>query len=145
MKHIHLIKSTAINALVCIIVALSPLKSEVYDGNLLISPKDIQNQIFRTSLIDNNYNIINTWETDCPVASMGYLLPDSTLIFPCAQDNPIFNTTLLFTTSEVSYHGFPKLMNLPNSRSRNSIALYYYTSREVQVKKSTLTKYKEFI
>jgi len=93
MKHIHSIKSTVINAFACIIVALSPLKSEVYDGNLLISPKDIQNQIFRTSLIDNNYNIVNTWETDCPVASMGYLLPDSTLIFPCVQDNPIFNTT----------------------------------------------------
>ena len=70
---------------------LTNIKAEVYDGNLLISPKDIQNQIFTTSLIDNDYNTINTWNTDCPVASMGYLLPDSSMVFPCKQDDPIID------------------------------------------------------
>ena len=55
-----------------LVISISISQSEVYDGNLLISPKDIQNQIYITSLIDNDYNIINTWDTDCPVASMGY-------------------------------------------------------------------------
>ena len=54
-----------------LVISISISQSEVYDGNLLISPKDIQNQIYITSLIDNDYNIINTWDTDC-VASMGY-------------------------------------------------------------------------
>ena len=55
-----------------LVISISISQSEVYDGNLLISPKDIQNQIYNTSLIDNDYNIINTWGIDCPVASIGY-------------------------------------------------------------------------
>jgi len=81
------------NSLVIIsylVISISISQSDVYDGSLLISPKDIQNQIYTTSLIDNDYNVINTWNTNCQVASMGYLLPDSTMVFPCKQDNPIF-------------------------------------------------------
>jgi len=40
-----------------------------------------------TYLIDNDYNVINQWDNECLVASMAYLQPDSTLIYPCRQDD----------------------------------------------------------
>lgn len=41
---------------------------------------------------------------------------------------PRFNTTVLFTTTDLSFHGHPDPMTLPPHHSRNSIALYYYVS-----------------
>jgi Rps23 Pro-64 3,4-dihydroxylase Tpa1-like proline 4-hydroxylase len=42
---------------------------------------------------------------------------------------PIFNRTVLFDTSNFSYHGHPHPLACPDERSRRSVALYYY-SRE---------------
>ncbi len=93
MLKIFLHNLTSIKSFTCLLIITGYVLPEIYNGDLLISPKDIANQNFQTNLINNNYDIVNTWETDCPVASMGYLLPDSTLLYPCAQDNPIFSTT----------------------------------------------------
>ena len=41
---------------------------------------------------------------------------------------PNFNKTVIFTTTDSSFHGHPDPMNLPVGRVRNSIALYYYVS-----------------
>ena len=41
---------------------------------------------------------------------------------------PDFNKTVIFTTTNSSYHGHPEPMNLPGGRTRNSLALYYYLS-----------------
>ena len=41
---------------------------------------------------------------------------------------PIFNRFVSFNTSQISYHGFPDPICCPEEMSRNSIALYYYTS-----------------
>ena len=41
---------------------------------------------------------------------------------------PNFNKTVIFTTTDSSFHGHPEPMDLPHGRSRNSIALYYYLS-----------------
>ena len=43
---------------------------------------------------------------------------------------PDFNRTVIFTTTDHSYHGHPDPMNLPTGVSRNSIALYYYLSEK---------------
>ena len=42
---------------------------------------------------------------------------------------PLFNRTVLFDTSNFSYHGHPHPLACPADRSRRSVALYYY-SRE---------------
>jgi Rps23 Pro-64 3,4-dihydroxylase Tpa1-like proline 4-hydroxylase len=39
---------------------------------------------------------------------------------------PIFNRSVLFQTSEISFHGHPHLLTCPEGTSRNSIALYYF-------------------
>ena len=41
---------------------------------------------------------------------------------------PDFNKTVIFTTTDKSFHGHPDPMKLPAGVSRNSIALYYYLS-----------------
>ena len=41
---------------------------------------------------------------------------------------PIFNRMVIFSTTNTSYHGNPIKVNHPNSVSRKSIAMYYYTN-----------------
>ena len=43
---------------------------------------------------------------------------------------PCFNTTVIFTTTDHSFHGHPEPMCLPVGQARNSIALYYYVSEK---------------
>jgi hypothetical protein len=43
---------------------------------------------------------------------------------------PIFNRVVIFDTSNYSYHGHPHPLMCPETRSRKSIALYYYTAQK---------------
>ena len=44
--------------------------------------------------------------------------------------SPTFNKTVLFTTTDHSYHGHPEQLKAPKGISRNSIAIYYYISQK---------------
>ena len=70
------------------IIFICILKSSVSDGYTLFSPLPNQNSsgIFNTFLIDNNENIINQWSHDCKPVTISYLLPDSSVVIPCTQD-----------------------------------------------------------
>ena len=41
---------------------------------------------------------------------------------------PKFNRFVVFETNEISFHGHPKLLNIPADVSRKSLATYYYTN-----------------
>ena len=41
--------------------------------------------------------------------------------------SPLMNTMVIFTTSDVSFHGHPDPLRCPPEVTRKSIALYYYT------------------
>jgi len=41
---------------------------------------------------------------------------------------PVFNRCVIFSTSARSYHGQPEPLSCPPDRTRNSVALYYYTN-----------------
>jgi len=41
--------------------------------------------------------------------------------------SPIFNRSVVFSTTDDSYHGHPDPLTCPEDRSRRSIAMYYYT------------------
>jgi Rps23 Pro-64 3,4-dihydroxylase Tpa1-like proline 4-hydroxylase len=43
---------------------------------------------------------------------------------------PLFNRLVVFTASEVSWHGHPEPLKCPLSRQRNSLALYFYTAED---------------
>jgi hypothetical protein len=58
---------------------------------------------------------------------------------------PLFNRMVVFSTTDTSYHGHPDPLACPDTLTRNSIALYYYTAErpksEVRFKRSTMTNY----
>lgn len=41
---------------------------------------------------------------------------------------PLFNKTVIFSTTDISYHGNPEKIKNPNNMSRKSIAMYYYSN-----------------
>lgn len=41
---------------------------------------------------------------------------------------PIFNRFVAFSTTDFSYHGHPDPLTCPGTRTRNSIAMYYYSN-----------------
>ena len=49
---------------------------------------------------------------------------------------PLFNRCVIFTTTTTSYHGHPLPLTCPPQRTRNSLALYYYTALPPEGKKS---------
>ena len=71
------------------IILLNFLYSNISDGVTLFSPLPDQSPssgIYTTYLIDNNENIVNEWEHNCKPVSISYLLPDSSVVIPCTQD-----------------------------------------------------------
>ena len=67
---------------------------QVFDGMTLFSPAGGVGGVgnFSSFLIDNDLNAINTWDHPRGAASMPYLLPDSTLIYPYRVPNPTMNS-----------------------------------------------------
>jgi len=60
----------------------------------------------------------------------------------CTQRiTPFFNRCVIFNTDEDSYHGLPEPLTCPESESRKSIALYYFTE-EAEAPKLRTTNYK---
>ena len=41
---------------------------------------------------------------------------------------PIWNRTVIFSTTDSSYHGHPKPLSCPADRTRKSLSFYYYTN-----------------
>jgi hypothetical protein len=54
-----------------------------------------------------------------------------------ARVTPQGNRMLVFTTSDVSYHGHPEGLRCPDDMARRSIALYYFTEEEKAVRRAT--------
>ena len=58
---------------------------------------------------------------------------------------PILNRLIIFSTSNVSFHGIPQAIKCPPETTRKSLTLYYYTtSNDLQLSAST-TKFVEFV
>ena len=70
-----------------LIIFLSNIKTEAFEGYTLFTPYS-QGQEAITYLVDNDYNIINTWNQQHMPASMPYLLPDSSIIYPYQVEEP---------------------------------------------------------
>ena len=59
---------------------------------------------------------------------------------------PLFNHMVIFSTTDFSYHGHPHKLSCPPDRTRNSIALYYYSEdrpqSEIRFGNSEMTNYR---
>jgi hypothetical protein len=40
----------------------------------------------------------------------------------------VFNRTVIFSTTDQSYHGHPHALQCPEGHSRKSLSFYYYTN-----------------
>jgi Rps23 Pro-64 3,4-dihydroxylase Tpa1-like proline 4-hydroxylase len=49
---------------------------------------------------------------------------------------PLFNRTVVFSTTDTSFHGHPHPLNSPPGTSRKSVSLYYYTSGRPESERS---------
>ena len=70
------------------------LLSAPYHGETLFSPiisMPEEDEVFFTYLIDNNQNIINSWESDYCVAHTPYLVDDTVLVRPGRVFPPFFD------------------------------------------------------
>jgi predicted Rdx family selenoprotein len=72
-----------------IIIFFSYTLCNVYDGYTLYTSEPD----YTIYLIDNDLNVVNEWYADCKPKSMGYLLSDSTLVYPCQQDELVIDPT----------------------------------------------------
>ena len=72
---------------------------------------------------------------------------DSELQSQFVKIPPVFNKTVIFSTTDYSYHGHPNPLECPEGVNRRSLALYYYSNgrpkEEVQFFQSAGTNYKE--
>jgi len=63
-----------------------------------------------------------------------------------ARFSPLFNRMIVFSTTDFSYHGHPDKLTCPESVTRNSIALYYYSKErppeEIRFGASDMTNYR---
>ncbi len=50
---------------------------------------------------------------------------------------PVFNRTVIFSTTDVSYHGHPRPLACPRGMTRKSVSLYYYSNGRPEDEKST--------
>ena len=64
------------------------LHGEVFDGYTLFTPKSAQEDGASTHLMNNDYEILHSWHHDYGPASMPYLLPDGSIIYPYRVPNP---------------------------------------------------------
>ena len=63
------------------------LHGEGFDGYTLFTPKSAQEDGASTYLMNNDYDIMHSWSHEQGPASMPYLLPDSSIIYPYRVPN----------------------------------------------------------
>jgi len=79
--------------------------------------------------LDRRLNVLIYFNKDWPESYGGNLeLWDVNMTRCVKKAAPIFNRCVIFSTTSNSYHGHPEPLTCPDGRTRNSIAMYYYTN-----------------
>jgi Rps23 Pro-64 3,4-dihydroxylase Tpa1-like proline 4-hydroxylase len=118
---------------------------ETYDKGKLAIHADY-NKHFMYKL-DRRLNLLIYLNKDWTPEMRGELeLWDANVTESVKKVLPVFNRTVIFSTTSISYHGQPEPINCGPNRSRRSIALYYYSygrpeeSNQLNHEHSTLWK-----
>lgn len=61
---------------------------------------------------------------------------------PFAEISPLLNRMVIFETSEVSFHGHPKPLRVPEGVTRRSMATYYYSTWPEGLQRRKATDYR---
>ena len=67
------------------------LHGEVFDGYTLFTPLSANEEGATTYLINNDFDILQSWQHEYGAASMPYLLQDSSIIYPYRVPTPTMN------------------------------------------------------
>jgi Rps23 Pro-64 3,4-dihydroxylase Tpa1-like proline 4-hydroxylase len=87
--------------------------------------------------LDRRLNMLIYLNKDWPDEYGGHLeLWDATMSACRKRVLPRFNRTVIFSTSDTSYHGHPHPLTCPPGRSRKSVSLYYYTAGRPESERS---------
>jgi hypothetical protein len=79
--------------------------------------------------LDRRINVLVYLNKDWDESYGGHLELWDSEMKQCQQRiSPIFNRLVVFSTTDFSYHGHPDPLSCPDDRTRNSIALYYYSN-----------------
>ena len=97
--------------------------------------------------LDRRINLLIYLNTDWQEEWGGHLeLWDEKMEQRRQKISPVFNRTIIFSTSDSSFHGHPDPLLCPEGVSRKSLALYYYSNgrpeEEASIGKSTSTNYR---
>lgn len=83
--------------------------------------------------LDRRLNMLIYVNRDWREEYGGHLeLWDTQMSACCEKILPVFNRTVVFDTTDTSYHGHPEPLRCPEGMSRKSVSLYYYTNGRPQ-------------
>ena len=81
--------------------------------------------------LDRRLNVLIYLNRDWREEYGGHLELWNAALTQCeARVLPIFNRTVVFSTTDQSYHGHPLPLTSPPGVTRKSVSLYYYTARQ---------------
>lgn len=87
--------------------------------------------------LDRRLNVLVYLNKDWPESYGGALeLWDREMTRCVTRIPPLFNRTVVFSTTDTSYHGHPTPLACPPERSRKSVSFYYYTSGRPEEERS---------
>jgi Rps23 Pro-64 3,4-dihydroxylase Tpa1-like proline 4-hydroxylase len=79
--------------------------------------------------LDRRLNLLVYLNQDWQEDYGGHLeLWDRDMLACEARILPLFNRTVVFSTTDFSFHGHPRPLSCPPGRSRKSVSFYYYTN-----------------
>lgn len=80
-------------------------------------------------LLDRRLNVLIYLNKEWQEEWGGHLeLWDASLVKCSRRILPLFNRTVIFSTTDESYHGHPHPLSAPPGETRKSVSLYYYTA-----------------
>lgn len=87
--------------------------------------------------LDRRLNMLVYLNKDWPEEYGGHLeLWDREGRLPVKKILPLFNRTVIFSTTDTSFHGHPHPLTSPAGVTRKSVSLYYYTAGRPQEERS---------
>lgn len=87
--------------------------------------------------LDRRLNLLIYLNRDWREEYGGHLeLWDEEMKSPVRSILPVFNRTVVFSTTDTSFHGHPRPLNCPAGMTRKSVSLYYYTSGRPEEERS---------
>ena len=100
---------------------------QILPGGKLAVHADFNRDTWRK--LDRRINVLIYFNKDWKEEHVGHIeLWNKDMSRCVVKAAPLFNRCLIFNTTSTSFHGHPDPLRFPDGKTRNSIALYYYSN-----------------